>query len=1041
MLFQSLFDELLTPPPSVDHTAPEDIAPIVEVVAPEPAASTGSPSSTTVDQDAPSPMKLDELGGILKNKARLVARGYHQEEGIDFEESFAPVARLEAIRIFLAFAAHKNMVVYHMVVKTVFLNGNLREEVYVSQPNGFVDPDNPNHVYKLKKALYGLKQAPRTWYDMLYSFLISQDFSKGSEDPTLFIRENDNDLLLVQIYVDDIIFAASTPELCDLFAKIMCSKFKISMMGKISFFLGLQISQSPRGLFINQSKYALESLKKYGFKYCDPVDTPMVEKSKLDEDKEGKAVDPSHYRGMIGNLLYLIASRPDLQFTICMYARTIDITIDQQVALDKALVHQASRLRIGKSNFRLRSDLKSKESTLQVVYDVLKLTPFYKAFLVTADVLEIYMQEFWATATVEHKDAKKSNEMYYPRFTKVIVNFFMTKDQSILRRNKANWHFSRDDHMFTMIKLISRHQNIQQYGVILPIELTNEAIRNSESYKEYYAIASGSEPPKTKESVRKKQSSSDTTMPPPIAKGKRLKTSAKMKLDTKQSLAQTHISHVNGLGIDEGTGIIPGVLDVPTYKSDDEEISWKSSEDNDDDEVNMNDDDDQTNNDDDDEKIDSNNDGDDFIHPKFSTHDDEDKEEESFDHIVRTPSHDEKTDDEDNDEVSHGMNVKGNEMDDEGANEEDDANKLYRYVNINLEDVSVTTTAELPLLCATTLPLPPTLIITTLQQTSVHSPSNTNQFAEAISLIPGIVDKYLDQQMNEAVKVVVELQSDRLKDEAQAENEDFLNKLDKNIQKIIKEQVKEKVKAQVFKILPKIKKIVNEQLEAEDLTHSSNSSKTSHVVAANLSELELKKILIEKMESNKRQDDEDKDEEPSAGSNRGSKRRRARKEPESTSVPKEKTLKTIDKSTEGSKSHHKSASESIPSEEPMHTTKDLEEPAHQEFNTGVTDDQPTLPATHGPIQPWISNLARKDDSRTSFNELMDTPLDFSSFVMNQLKVDTLDPKLLARSTYELMKGSCKSLVELEFFLEEVYKATTDQLNWNNPEGLEYPHDL
>nr|GEV23593.1 hypothetical protein [Tanacetum cinerariifolium] len=242
-------------------------------------------------------VKLDELGGILKNKARLVDRGYLQEEGIDFEESFAP-----------------------MDVKTAFLNGNLREEVYVSQSNRFVDQDNPNHVYKLKKALYGLKQARRAWYDMLSSFLISQDFSKGLVDPTLFIRRNHNDLLLVQIYVDDIIFDASTPELCDLFAKLMCLKFKMSMIGKISFFLGLQISQSPRGIFISQSKYALESLKKYGFEFYDLVDTPMVEKSKLDEDKEGKAVDLSHYHGMIITLLYLTASRRDLQFAICMCA-------------------------------------------------------------------------------------------------------------------------------------------------------------------------------------------------------------------------------------------------------------------------------------------------------------------------------------------------------------------------------------------------------------------------------------------------------------------------------------------------------------------------------------------------------------------------------------------------------------------------------------------------------------------------------------------------------------------------------------------------
>ncbi|GJZ47642.1 retrovirus-related pol polyprotein from transposon TNT 1-94 [Tanacetum coccineum] len=374
LLFQPLFDELLNPPPSVDHPAPKVIAPIAEVVAPEPAASTGSPSSTTVDQDAPSPkenhdldvahmnndpffgilipendseassssdviptivhtaapnsehvtkwtkdhpldniigelerpvstrlqlheqalfcyydafltsvepktykdaltqscwieamqeelneferlevwelvprpdkvmvitlkwiykVKLDELGGILKNNARLVARGYHQKEGIYFEESFAPVARLDDIRIFLAFAAHMNMIVYQMDVKTEFLNNILREEVYVSQPDGFVDQDNPNHVYKLKKALYGLKQAPRA---------------------------------------------------------------------------------CPRGIFLNQSKYALESLKKYGMESGDPVDTPMVEKSKLDEDPQGKAVDPTHYRGMVGTLMYLTASRPDLTF-------------------------------------------------------------------------------------------------------------------------------------------------------------------------------------------------------------------------------------------------------------------------------------------------------------------------------------------------------------------------------------------------------------------------------------------------------------------------------------------------------------------------------------------------------------------------------------------------------------------------------------------------------------------------------------------------------------------------------------------------------
>ncbi|GJV84420.1 retrovirus-related pol polyprotein from transposon TNT 1-94 [Tanacetum coccineum] len=266
-------------------------------------------------------VKTDEFGGVLKNKARLVAQGFMQEEGIDFKELFALVAKIEAIRIFVANTAHKNMTIYQMDVKTAFLIGELKEEVYVSQPEGFVDQDNPSHVYKLKKALYGLKQAPRAWYDMLSSFLISQHFSKGAVDPTLFTRQAGNDLLLVQIYVDDIIFASTNTAMCNEFANQMTTKFKMSMMGQMSFFLGLQISQSPRGIFINQSKYASEIVKKYGMLSSDSVDTPMVEKSKLDEDLQGKPVDATLYRGMIGSLMYLTSSRPDLIYAVCLCAR------------------------------------------------------------------------------------------------------------------------------------------------------------------------------------------------------------------------------------------------------------------------------------------------------------------------------------------------------------------------------------------------------------------------------------------------------------------------------------------------------------------------------------------------------------------------------------------------------------------------------------------------------------------------------------------------------------------------------------------------
>ncbi|GJX27803.1 retrovirus-related pol polyprotein from transposon TNT 1-94 [Tanacetum coccineum] len=221
ILFQPLFDELFNPPP-IDQDAPS----------PSNSQTTPETPPTVIPNDVEKDNHDIEVAH-MGNDPYFVARGYLQEEGINFEESFAPVARLEAIRIFLTFAAHMNMVVYQMDVKTAFLNGNLREEVYVSQSDGLVDKDNPNHV-------------------------------EGKE--------------LLLIY------------------------------------------SSPRGIFINQSKYALGSLKKYGFDSFDPVDTPMVDKSKLDEDKEGKVVDPSHYHGMIGTLLYLTASRPDLQCAICMCA-------------------------------------------------------------------------------------------------------------------------------------------------------------------------------------------------------------------------------------------------------------------------------------------------------------------------------------------------------------------------------------------------------------------------------------------------------------------------------------------------------------------------------------------------------------------------------------------------------------------------------------------------------------------------------------------------------------------------------------------------
>ncbi|GJV97967.1 hypothetical protein Tco_1549544 [Tanacetum coccineum] len=635
----------------------------------------------------------------------------------------------------------------------------------------------------------------------------------------------------------------------------------------------------------------------------------------------------------------------------------------------------------------------------------------------------------------------------------------------------------------TSLKKLKHH--LAGFHVVIKERTTTTTITmlESEAYKTYHNYVAGEKILKPKYVKNKADlESSPKKKFVKASKGKRIKTSTKVtkpvkkkqpattskekglnvlsevalseaeqiKMATKRSLIQTHGSYASGSG--------------------------KSSDEDDDDEVSLsNDDDNNADNEDDDgqdddnEQTESDNDGDDFVHPKFSTHDEEerqddkDKEEEGLDMRVQTPSHYEPTDDETYDEVTQRDNVE------EGRDTKmTDALLANVQTTQVIEDTHVIITAATP-------------------EVQHHSSSVSLGFISnmlnPVSLIPSIVDTYLANKINEVVKTAVQLQSDRLRDEAQAENEDFINTLDENIKKINKEQVKVQVKEKVSNILPRIKKSKNEQLEAAVMIRSSNEAKTSHAVAAYLSELKLKKILIDKMENNKsidrsvqqttlynalvnayetekdilatygdtvmfkrRRDDEDEDEEPSAGSNRGSKRRRARKEPESTSTPKEKTSKSTGMSKEGSKSHQKSTGKSAQAEESIHADEDLEEPAHQEYDSGFTEDQPVDQTT----QHLDCTLAQNEDPRESFNELMDTPLDFSAFVMNRLKVDTLTLELLVGPTYELIKGWCKSLVELEEMkilwnlntsLKKSAMATTDQLDWNNPEGRQYPHDL
>nr|GEY34790.1 hypothetical protein [Tanacetum cinerariifolium]GEY51104.1 hypothetical protein [Tanacetum cinerariifolium] len=433
--------------------------------------------------------------------------------------------------------------------------------------------------------------------------------------------------------------------------------------------------------------------------------------------------------------------------------------------------------------------------------------------------------------------------MYYPRFTKVIINHFMSQDQSIPRRNTMDWNMAKDDPILTTMRFIPQHEVVQKYDAIFLDNLTNQAIKESEAYKTYYGLATGkviSKPKYKKLPAQGLENLSEIS----------LTETEQMKIVTKRSKMDFNSSHASGSGADEGTGVSPGVLDVPIYGSEDEQISWKSSDDKDDDEVSLS-------------KDDAENDDDLRVH---------------------TPSYYESVDDKTYDDVTQRDNVEEEKMDEEETNEEEDVNELYRDVNVNLEG--------------------------------------------------------RDTEMTDA-------------------------------------------------LLPNVQVI-----QVIEDTH-------------------------------------------------GSKRRRARNEPESSSAPKEKTSKSTGKSKEGSKSHQKSIGKSGQTEEPIHTADDLEEPAPQEFNTGFTEDQPVKEASQLP--DWFQKPAKPPtlyhDSRDSFNELMETPLDFSAFVMNRLKVDTMTAEVLVGLTFELTKGSCKSLVELEYFLKEVYKATTDQLDWNNTEGQQYPHDL
>nr|GEY16512.1 copia protein [Tanacetum cinerariifolium] len=533
----------------------------------------------------------------------------------------------------------------------------------------------------------------------------------------------------------------------------------------------------------------------------------------------------------------------------------MDTTIDQQVAMDEGLYHKRN-----------------------------------------VDFAYLTWEDF--VYQLEHKDTKKSNEMYCLRFTKPepegSTQGYPLVSIEVLRYDKSSK---------------SEYKGIVLTEMELILENTQQ----------------GAAPPKPKASVKRTRSSSNTSITP-LTAAVAMSEAQQLKLVTKRSMQQMHISQASGSGVNEGT---------------------------------------------------------------------EEEEDELYKDV----------------NINQGRGIQA---------------------NIEVEDSHVTLTLVNP----------------------------------DVSAIPEIVQRYKDQRMNETVKVAVQIQSDRLRDEPQRENDEFLKTVDENMQKIIKEHVKEQVKVQVSKILPRIEQTMNEQLKAEVLTRSFHSSKTSYVVDALVEAYESDKIILDTYRETvtlkrRRDDDADKDEEPFAVPDRGSKRRRERKEPESASAPTETATRSAGRmknpslyQTGGPRDVEKERSLSqqallrklLPGalagqhkgaeDQPIIQSSQHPEWFSQQQNPPSPDRDwdKTVPTIHGSIQPWISELAKQTDSRSSFNELMDTPLDFSNFLINRLKVDTLTPELLAGPAYELKKGSFNSLVEPEYHLEEVFKATTYQLDWVNPEG-------
>jgi hypothetical protein len=269
--------------------------------------------------------KVNENGEVDKYKARLVAKGYCQQYRIDYAKVFAPVARLDTIRIVISLAAQNSWVIYQLDVKSAFLHGEINEEVFVDQPPGYEQKGHESKVYRLKKALYGLKQAPRAWYSRIEAYFIKEGFIKCPYEHTLFIRTVDGGkILIVCLYVDDLIFTGNDPMLFEQLKTSIMTEFNMTDLGRMRFFLGIEVLQRTDGIFISQCKYAQELLQRFKMNQCNSVHNPAVPGFKLTKDEEGIIVDSTFYKQIVGSLMYLTATRPDLMFIVNLISRYME---------------------------------------------------------------------------------------------------------------------------------------------------------------------------------------------------------------------------------------------------------------------------------------------------------------------------------------------------------------------------------------------------------------------------------------------------------------------------------------------------------------------------------------------------------------------------------------------------------------------------------------------------------------------------------------------------------------------------------------------